>query len=282
MELEGVPIRSRAYNMNMAAKSFTATCILLAVAVLCPDATHAQERHGAATASIKDDLDRLVRAYPDTVAGHDGNFLVLKNGTRFPISDGRTDKTFTELLESPDIDDMFYARYPAGAQPKQPGVNSDPGRVRFAPLFAAMYGDCRKNEVAENLRAVKWLPRHGGGSVKVTTVNGVADALARVSRALDELPEDLATYLVPAAGTYNCRRVAGSRAISMHAYGAAIDIDTRHADYWRWSPGEKPRWRNRIPLQIVRIFEQHGFIWGGAWYHYDTMHFEYRPELLPR
>ena len=161
-------------------------------------------------------------------------------------------------------------------------MNSDPGRVRFAPLFAAMYGDCNKNEVAQNLRTVKWLPKHGGGSVKVTTVNGVADALERVSRALDELPGDLATYLVPAAGTYNCRKVAGSRAPSMHAYGAAIDIDTRYADYWRWSPGEQPRWRNRIPVAIVRIFEKHGFIWGGAWYHYDTMHFEYRPELLPR
>ncbi|MEJ2663631.1 MAG: M15 family metallopeptidase, partial [Spirochaetia bacterium] len=27
-------------------------------------------------------------------------------------------------------------------------------------------------------------------------------------------------------------------------------------------------------------FEKYGFIWGGKWYHYDTMHFEYRPELL--
>ena len=33
-------------------------------------------------------------------------------------------------------------------------------------------------------------------------------------------------------------------------------------------------------MEIVRIFEKHGFIWGGRWYHYDTMHFEYRPELL--
>ena len=63
--------------------------------------------------SLKEDLDRLVAAYPDTVAGHDNMFLTLKNGTRFLISDGRTDKTFQELLESPDIDDMFYARYPA-------------------------------------------------------------------------------------------------------------------------------------------------------------------------
>jgi peptidoglycan LD-endopeptidase CwlK len=28
------------------------------------------------------------------------------------------------------------------------------------------------------------------------------------------------------------------------------------------------------------VFEKHGFIWGAKWYHYDTMHFEYRPELL--
>jgi hypothetical protein len=35
-----------------------------------------------------------------------------------------------------------------------------------------------------------------------------------------------------------------------------------------------------MPRQIVDIFERHGFIWGGRWYHYDTMHFEFRPELL--
>jgi hypothetical protein len=35
-----------------------------------------------------------------------------------------------------------------------------------------------------------------------------------------------------------------------------------------------------MPREIVDIFERHGFIWGGRWYHYDTMHFEYRPELL--
>jgi hypothetical protein len=158
-------------------KRFIAAFAILGV--LCINAPGAEERYGAATSSLKEDLDRLVAAYPDTVTGHDNMFLTLKNGTRFLISDGRTDKTFQELLESPDIDDMFYARYPAGAEPKQPDVNSDPGRVRFAPLFAAMYGDCTKNEVAQNLRTVKWLPKHGGGSVKVTTVNGVADAISR-------------------------------------------------------------------------------------------------------
>jgi hypothetical protein len=68
----------------------------------------------------------------------------------------------------------------------------------------------------------------------------------------------------------------------MHAYGAAIDINTKYANYWRWASRDRdrPRWRNQIPASIVRIFEKHGFIWGGHWYHYDTMHFEYRPELV--
>ena len=39
-------------------------------------------------------------------------------------------------------------------------------------------------------------------------------------------------------------------------------------------------YRNKYPHEIVEIFEKHGFIWGGRWYHYDTMHFEYRPEIL--
>ncbi len=33
-------------------------------------------------------------------------------------------------------------------------------------------------------------------------------------------------------------------------------------------------------MEIVKELEKYGFIWGGRWYHYDTMHFEYRPELL--
>jgi D-alanyl-D-alanine carboxypeptidase len=249
---------------------------------LCVDASSAEEIYGAAPKNIKEYLDRLVRSYPDKISGYDDEFLLLKNGKKFRISDGRTNKTFQQLLESPDIDDMFYVEYPVRAEPGQPGRNIDPGRVRFEPLFVAMYGDCTKNEVIKNLRTVRWLPKHGGGNVAVTTENGVADALENVSRELDELPGALAKYLMPLGGAYNCRKIAGSSATSMHAYGAAIDINTKYADYWRWAPSDrdKPRWRNGIPIQIVRVFEKHGFIWGGYWYHYDTMHFEYRPELL--
>src|SRR6478735_5396940 len=110
---------------------FIATSAILgAIFGMLGNSTGAEEHYGAALDSIKQDLDRLVAAYPTTVAGHDNTFITLKNGTRFPISDGRIDKTFKELLESPDIDDMFYTRYPAGVEPKQPETKSDPGRVR--------------------------------------------------------------------------------------------------------------------------------------------------------
>ena len=68
----------------------------------------------------------------------------------------------------------------------------------------------------------------------------------------------------------------------MHGYAAAIDINVHYSDYWLWTQqktGQFP-WINRIPPQIVEVFERHGFIWGGKWYPFDTMHFEYRPELI--
>ena len=63
---------------------------------------------------------------------------------------------------------------------------------------------------------------------------------------------------------------------------AAIDINDRQADYWEFlkSAGSQFTWRNRVPGAIGEIFERHGFIWGAKWFHVDSMHFEYRPELI--
>lgn len=79
--------------------------------------------------------------------------------------------------------------------------------------------------------------------------------------------------------------IAGTVRYSVHSFSAAIDINTKYTDYWRWTkPDGEGRYayRNKIPWEIVEIFEKHGFIWGGKWYHFDTMHFEYRPELIIR
>jgi len=277
--------RDRAKRLNEGAFCWPEMIPLarLAAASLVLASPAAAATFGAPPPGLDARLDHLVRAYPMFLAGHSGNWLLLKDGRRYAISDGRTDKSFDEMIARPDIDDMFYRAYPAGAAPGAPAKDFDPGRVRLEPLFDAMYGDCARGEVKSRLRSIAWLPRHHGGSVEITSVNGVDKALEAVVRELDALPSRYIRYLVPNSGTYNCRDVAGSRSRSAHAWGIAIDIDSAQSDYWLWSTrhGNEPVWRNRIPIEIVRIFEKHGFIWGGAWYHYDTMHFEYRPELLP-
>jgi hypothetical protein len=227
-------------------------------------------------------LDALVAAYPDFLAGYDHKDLIWKDGSRLPLSDGRSDKAFEQLLDDPDIKDQFHFPYPLGAELKVPAVNADPGRIRNEGFFLKMYGDCRKGEVAKRLEQVAWMPARGGGTLRVTAVNGVKQRLAEVVKELETLPADMTRYLVPSSGTYNCRTIANTSRLSVHAFGAAIDINDKFSDYWEWSKGKDGKfvWKNRIPGVIGEIFERHGFIWGAKWYHVDSMHFEYRPELI--
>jgi hypothetical protein len=230
-----------------------------------------------ASALAADAGARLVKAYPEFLTGVENGELVWRDGARMKLSDGIAAKTPYQLLDSPDLDDMFAAPYPKGALSAPP--TDDPGRARYAPFFQKMYGDCAKDGAARDLVQVPWLKEFGGGTLLVTRINGVDRKLAAVSADLAKLPpETIKRYLVPAAGGYNCRVIAKTNRASAHGYGIAIDIATKESDYWQWSASGQ--YRNRIPHQIVEIFERHGFIWGGKWKAFDTMHFEYRPELL--
>ncbi|OYY77411.1 MAG: hypothetical protein B7Y43_11105 [Sphingomonas sp. 28-62-20] len=221
---------------------------------------------------------RLLAAYPGLVSQVTASEVILSNGTRLPRTLGPAAATEAERQAHPDIDAMFVDPYPAGA-PLSPAPATDPGRTRYEPFFDAIYGDCRKGNV--RLRDVAWLPGRGGGSIRVTTTNHVAEQLEAVIRDLEKLPPAMTRYLFPHSGGYSCRAIAGTSQRSMHSYGIAVDLASGQADYWRWSGGEGARYRNRLPAAIVAAFERHGFIWGGRWRHFDTMHFEYRPELLP-
>lgn len=90
---------------------------------------------------------------------------------------------------------------------------------------------------------------------------------------------------------YNWRRIAGTKTLSLHSYGVAIDILPksygRKQAYWLWAKLHYPEWfslpymqRFTPPEPFIRAFENHGFVWGGKWLYFDTIHFEYRPEIL--
>jgi hypothetical protein len=239
---------------------------------------------GTATAGELSDQQRarLLAAYPDHLERIEDGVLIWRDGTRMTLDDGKGEKTFDDWLNTPDIEDTLAIAYPLGDM-SPPPKDVDPGRARNEAFFNKVYRDCRKGEVAENLVSIVWLPKKTGQRLTFNKINGAAAALEAVSRELDQLPERFDTYLFPSGGTYNCRMIAGTNRLSAHSHAIAIDIALRHTDYWRnVKPGKDGAYayKNKIPMEIVRIFEKNGFIWGGKWHHYDTMHFEYRPELL--
>jgi hypothetical protein len=231
--------------------------------------------------AIPDDLRRLQAAYPAFVAGAAPDRLVLTSGHAVAYQNGGEGRPFEERLGSASLKDQMSIAYPPGREYAIPTGDNDPGRLRHIPLFQAMYG-ASEAEVRRRLVAVKWL---GRGEVWVTEVNGVDKALARVSERIMNLPHDEARCAAPVAGTFAYRAVAGTSYLSAHSFGIAIDLNIGCSDYWYWDKTRSAdgafAYRNRMPLSIVEAFEREGFIWGGKWAHYDTMHFEYRPELLP-
>jgi hypothetical protein len=230
---------------------------------------------------VRDALDALVTSYPGALADHDDKSLRWRDGTVMPASDSAESKTFSELLQHASIVDMFRIPYPRGPLEKPPAVDADPGRFRNTAFFTKMYGDCQKGEVTPHLVSLPWLPKTWGKSIRITSANGVEERLRAISAEIDALPDKIKRAAYPTAGTYNCRAVADTGEPSPHSYGIAIDLNLAFSDYWYWRPHDRPiTHRNRMPEEIVAIFEKHGFIWGGKWYHFDTMHFEYRPELL--
>lgn len=261
-------------------KSCAVTALLICLPVLCLTFKSALANDKERAAKL---MDRLVAAYPNYLSSHDGTSIIWKDGTKMLFDDGKGDKDFKTRLNAPDLEDQFFVPYPRNTKPIPPAVNVDPGRVRYEPFFTKIYGNCRNGDVAPKLTTIVWLPKKRGLKIKVTRENNVATQLQKVSNELDKLPRQFDKFLTPLAGTYNCRTIAGTSRLSVHSFGAAIDLNTKFANYWRWSRRGSDnivKYQNKIPEEIIEIFERHGFIWGGRWYHYDTMHFEYRPELL--
>jgi hypothetical protein len=228
-------------------------------------------------------LAALAAGYPKEFQGleigADHRLFVYLAGQKFIYDDGIT-KTFEQRLEHPDIKDMFYQTYPLANPTDRLPKDFDPGRCRVEALFMTLYGDS-ESAVAKNCVAVEFC----GNSVRFNARCGAADALHAVSADLTPLlaqKPELRSYVNKLAGTFNWRKIAGTERLSNHSFGTAIDLNVEKAEYWRWqSPTQLETFsRKNWPTEIIETFERHGFIWGGKWWHFDTMHFEYRPEII--
>jgi hypothetical protein len=249
----------------------------------CPGFSEGENSTIISIDTIRKSAQKLIKSYPDFVTGYANNYIILKDGSKMLWDDGIKNKSPKLLLDKPDLEDMFNQKYNTGTLSAPPAPGFDPGRTRSEPFFMKIYGLSEK-EVRRNLTEITWCPKLVNQKITVTKINGVDKKLIQISKELDEHPE-LKKYLTNIGGTFTWRNISGTNRHSMHSFGMTIDINTRYSDYWQWAckctnENAAVKYKNRIPQVIVDIFEKHGFIWGGKWYHYDTMHFEYRPELI--
>lgn len=231
--------------------------------------------------------------------------FTYKNGREFiPCDDGQ-DLTFYQRLKMMDVVSLFMYPYITG-QTLLPETRKDwdPGRLRVEGLFKQTFG-ATEGEIRSQLVPVTFL----GQTIRFQKRLGAANALRKVDRDLNtEMQKDpsLKKFLQPFTSKkvdlrmygFAYRYVSGTTRLSSHSFGTAIDLllDTP-AQYWLWdekiknpqmvAQGEQayehyhyiPDKTPHFHPKAVEIFERHGFIWGGKWNHYDTMHFEYRPEF---
>lgn len=243
-----------------------------------------------------DNLLRLQKAYPNHIQSVSEGYIIWADGTIMLTQDDAHNKTQQEKLDTPSLLDqinqvLYSLGIPTDTTTYTP--NGDPGRIRYEPFFRKMYGDT-KQEVESKLVTIYWMPLIFGSNypLLVTTVNEVDKKLTSISNELEALvlrhPEYI-PFLEAPGGTFKWRFIANSTRLSNHSFGMTIDINSDASDYWQWDLERAGKaitedapliYHNSVPWEIVPIFEKYGFIWGGKWHHYDSMHFEYRPELL--
>lgn len=219
----------------------------------------------------------LIESYPEKISGFHENRIVWRDGDTM-LYDDETTKTIVEKMDNADIEDMSFQVY----QNDTVEPFNDAGRIRCDKFFKKMYGT-NPNAVKDSLTSIVWCPKLVNQKVRITKINHVDKQLQKVSDELDEHPE-WEKYL-NGISSINWRFIAGTTRLSAHSYGIAVDIGVPMSDYWKWqfpkaTETDSIKYHNRFPLELIAIFEKYGFIWGGRWYHFDTMHFEFRPEIL--
>lgn len=260
-----------------------------------PSGDEGYEFHPAGLdARLTSELQILAGAYPETVRNlvhaadgtlqlimHDGSAVVFEDGQEIP---------YPQVLDDPDLRDTLAQPYPRGPVAGRVAVGSDPGRIRAEAFFMAVYGRTSA-EVAHHCRSpTKFM----GSDVPFNRRNGAATALQEVGDKLSTLigqlkqsdPDraaSLKSFFTGMGGTFAWRTIARTGRLSPHSFGIAIDLNPVRGLYWQYGPRDGEvidRHLRDFPGEIVEAFEGEGFIWGGKWHHYDSMHFEYRPELF--
>ena len=251
---------------------------------------------GATTALASGPIqdDPRVRAFAeayrpliDSVTYRDDDVVFTLGGRRIHFQDGRMLEE-GRLERRAECDPIFY-RYslvPLTEPPPAPERFPTYCRDAMESLWGRTEGEIRKHA-----RSARFLDHRVFVNDlllgPLAAIEGDLVAAAVDDPSVAEWIEELSiTY------SFSVRDIAGAQSLSYHGFGMAIDmVPTSYEGlhvYWRWSRVFDREGWHRIPMEqrwspppvVVEIFERHGFVWGGKWAHFDSIHFEYRPEIL--
>jgi hypothetical protein len=256
-------------------------------------------------------MKALAAAYPGRVGPavyrnvspeDEGDWAAQVNGTWFYYAQGRL--LPGELRNrSSEYDPQPFYNYPAELPPwhdpepeeterfrnsAQRRQANPPKRSQF--FFDTLWRASTREESYERVKTIRFL----GKSVMVHY--SIMEELAMVEERILEMAKTSGQVLqwvnrLDTLTGWNWRSIADTQSRSFHAYGAAVDAlpssQSGLQTYWLWTARNYPAWwavpyekRLHPPGAVIKAFEEYGFIWGGKWLFFDTMHFEYRPEIL--
>jgi hypothetical protein len=256
-------------------------------------------------------MKALAAAYPGrvgpaefrkTTPAETGDWAVQVDGVWFYFAQGRL---LPEQLRNryAEYDPQPFYRYsaelPAWHDPtpeeNQRFRDSASGRAANPPkrsqhFFDALWRASSREESYDRVKTMRFLGR------TVLVHYSIMEELALVEERILEAAKNSAQVRqwinrIDTLAGWNWRTIADTQSRSFHAYGTALDLlPGSHGGlqtYWLWTAENFPSWwavpyerRSHPPEAVIKAFEEYGFIWGGKWLFFDTMHFEYRPEIL--
>ena len=231
--------------------------------------------------TIKRDLLVVMLGYEDIIKDIEKTeegiiYLVTKDGKKV-IYDDKKVRSYDSKLGSGDVQDTLEIPYPLDNINKVMDKNIDPGRIRSYSFLGAVYGNS-KDGIEKNLTSVQTYC--GNILFNKLAAENLKKTFDEIKNIVNSNPK-VGGYVTPISGTYNYRVIQDTGTLSPHSYGIAIDLHKNDADYWKWVDKEVGSKRiASYPKEIVKAFENNGFVWGGKWEHFDILHFEYRPEII--
>ena len=250
-------------------------------------------------------MNALLEAYPnqiEKVEFRNDDWALLMQGAWYYYAEGRL-LPENRLENAANYRAVIFYRYPAELPPLVERNSEVPARIRNnrnagdqnTPRRSSYFMDAlwqahSRAEVYNNIRTINFLGKtarvHNLIFDKLTLVEARILAAAKTDPQVQAWINDISI-----AESWVWRNIADSQNRSYHSYGIAIDLlpkSLRNRQvYWLWTSQHRKEWWNvpyseryHHPAVVISAFEAYGFIWGGKWLRFDTMHFEYRPEVL--